>query len=430
MSVAVVALVLGLVLLVAAAGLFLRASNQEREDGLAAEPDELPRPIPQPTPPTPVTEPVPAEPAEPATAFGGRRGRRNWALAHSFEYTREDAFLTAEWPVSLVRELTPSDSGPVVRDLVSGFLDGHQLHIGDIAGSTVLALRRGAYSPVDVHASTTAAMPAGMRHDATLDRAPYSVYTTDPRAVGRMTDSRVEEALAGMAGTVTDIAWSGAWVVARCGRKTEPDRWDTLLPNLVALSAASRVLPPLVTSATLDVSAADPTRPRPATGVQIDVSGPSEGAGPDSEEAPRPGHLRAVPDAPASEPTDPPPPEQVVPERPTVERPTTPVEFPSRSQNLVFGDTDLEGTWPEDVAEDGLTSIPALGEEQTDSPGPGRDDPRIVRTGASATIFDDPQQPLRGRHRGPDARHAGVDDGDRDGDYDVVDPEVVDPDNI
>lgn len=402
----------------------------------------------------PVTGAVPA-PAAPSdgASFTGRRGRRHWAAARGFEYTRDDAFLTAEWPVSLLREISPTDAGPTARDLVSGFVDGHQLHIADVAGATLLALRRGAYSPVDVHLSTVAAMPAGMRHDTDLDRPPFTVYTTDPRAAGRWADSRVDAALAGLAGKVSDIALSGAWVVARCPKRTDPDLWDALLPSLVALGTAARVLPPLVTSATLDIATADPTRPRPASGARVRTSGAAGTAGAhaapeeDDRASSRPGHLRAVPDVPEppARDTAPQTPEPPAETRPTVERSTDPVEFPTRSQGRVLGDADLDGAWPEDVAEDGLTSIPALGEEPSPHPGPGPGDPRIMRTGDAATIFadgpgmgagiGDPEprkggrRRLRGRHRGPDARHAGADDVDGTGDYDVVDPEVVDPED-
>ncbi|WP_313512436.1 hypothetical protein [Corynebacterium variabile] len=485
MPFAVVALVLGLVLLLVAAGLFLRASRpaapgEHREPGRheagapspdrvrpAAWPSAAPSPAVEPeeafdqeepsgtdTTPEPMPEPTPAPAPEPS-GFTGRRGRRHWAAAHGFEYTREDAFLTAEWPVSLIREISATDQGPAARDLVSGFLDGHQVHIADVAGSTLLALRRGAYSPVNVHITTTAAMPAGMRHDADLDRAPFTVYATDNRAVGRMLDSRVEGALTALSGTVSDVAFSGAWVVARCARRTDADRWDALLPHLVALGSAARVLPPLVTTATLDIAVADPTRPRPASGVHVSVDPAAEPAaeevGEDRDTA-RPGHLRAVPDVPAApEPEVEPdigtgdaaeteaPGEPGEPTHPKVERPSDPVEFPTRSRGQVYGEADLDGSWPEDVTEDGLTSIPALGEEPTASASDD-DGPRIVRAGTSATIFSDSTDSTdstgstgtvsRGRHRGPDARHAGADRDSADSadDYDVVDPEVVDPD--
>lgn len=470
MPFAVVALVLGLVLLLVAAGLFLRASRpaapgEHREPGRheagAPSPDRL-RPVTWPTaaqPPAAEPEKADREPAsdqeEPSgedaatggapesesSGFTGRRGRRHWAAAHGFEYTREDAFLTAEWPVSLIREISATDQGPAARDLVSGFLDGHQVHIADVAGSTLLALRRGAYSPVNVHVTTAAAMPAGMRHDADLDRSPFTVYASDTRAVGRMLDSRVEEALTALSGTVSDVAFSGAWVVARCVRRTDADRWDALLPHLVALGSAARVLPPLVTTATLDISVADPTRPRPASGVYVSVDPAAEAvtdAADDDVAGARPGHLRAVPDAPAPPEPGPEPEdsgdtveaeETGEPAHPKVERPSDPVEFPTRSRGQVYGEADLDGSWPEDVTEDGLTSIPALGEEPT-ADVPDDDGPRIVRAGTSATIFSDSTGPApRGRHRGPDARHAGVDsDSDSADDYDVVDPEVVDPD--
>lgn len=485
MPFAVVALVLGLVLLVVAAGLFLRASRpaaqgQHREPGRheagaqssdgarpSAWPSAAQSPAVEPeeesdrepasdqaaavestetaSEPMPEPEPTPA-PAPETSGFTGRRGRRHWAAAHGFEYTREDAFLTAEWPVSLIREISATDQGPAARDLVSGFLDGHQVHIADVAGSTLLALRRGAYSPVNVHITTAAAMPAGMRHDADLDRAPFTVYATDNRAVGRMLDSRVEGALTALSGTVSDVAFSGAWVVARCARRTDADRWDALLPHLVVLGSAARVLPPLVTTATLDIAVADPTRPRPASGVHVSVDPAAEPAaeeaGEDRDTA-RPGHLRAVPDAPAApepevepdigagdaaeteEPGEPGEPGE--PTHPKVERPSDPVEFPTRSRGQVYGEADLDGSWPEDVTEDGLTSIPALGEEPT-ADAADDDGPRIVRAGTSATIFTDSTGTVsRGRHRGPDARHAGADRDSAD-DYDVVDPEVVDPD--
>jgi hypothetical protein len=495
MSFAVVALVLGLVLLLVAAGLFLRASRpaapgEHREQGRheAGTPSaDRARPSAWPSAAAPVNAPVNATasgskqgsdrepasdqeeqsgedaatggtpepeavPAPGSSGFTGRRGRRHWATAHGFEYTREDAFLTAEWPVSLIREISATDQGPAARDLVSGFLDGHQVHIADVAGSTLLALRRGAYSPVDVHVTTAAAMPAGMRHDADLDRMPFTVYASDTRAVGRMLDSRVDEALAALSGVVSDVAFSGAWVVARCARRTDADRWDALLPHLAALGSAARVLPPLVTTATLDISVADPTRPRPASGVLIPVDPSAADAADDADgdtATARPGHLRAVPDAPAAPEPEPEagtgdavePEETGEPAHPKVERPSDPVEFPTRSRGQVYGEADLDGSWPEDVTEDGLTSIPALGEEPTADVSDD-DGPRIVRAGTSATIFSDSTSSTstsstgptgtvsRGRHRGPDARHAGADrdSADSTDDYDVVDPEVVDPD--
>jgi hypothetical protein len=156
-----------------------------------------------------------------------------------------------------------------------------------------------------------------------------------------------------------------------------------------------------------------------------------------------------VPDAPAAPEPEPEaetgdavePEETGEPAHPKVERPSDPVEFPTRSRGQVYGEADLDGSWPEDVTEDGLTSIPALGEEPTADVSDD-DGPRIVRAGTSATIFSDSTSSTsssstgptgtvsRGRHRGPDARHAGADrdSADSTDDYDVVDPEVVDPD--
>lgn len=447
MSFAAVSLGLGLVLLVVAASLLWRAS---RRDVFGAQADSSVRPgvtsSAQSASDTQDAAPVIAGPTEDSdsasnaaekstspssSGFGGRRGRRQWAAAHGCEYVREDPFLSAEWPVSLVRELSPGNSGPAAREVVSGFLEGHQLHIAEVSGSTIFALRRGAYSPVNVHISTSAAMPAGMRHDSSLDRGEFTVYTSDPRAVARMLDIRVETALVGLTGKVRDVALSGAWVAARCEGRLDPAHWDSVLPHLLMLDAASRTLPPMVTTAILDLSVADPTRPRPGSGVKI--AAPSVAAGiirasggfgegdQGTGEVSRPGYLRAVPDAPAASDggggagaPDAEASEDQADKRPIVERPAVPVDFPTRSQRQVLGEADRDGSWPEDVADDGLTTIPALGEEPSPPPAPTAGDPRIVRQGASATIFSDA---------------LGNDDsiGDMPEGEPAVDPEVVDP---
>lgn len=474
MSFAVVALGLGLVLLVVAASLFLRASQRGTSDAQtsqlvqaegqvavekkaggddgdggisddSADGEAVSEPAVVASVVAKGRDAAAGEISAPLPSFGGRRGRRHWASAHGCEYAKEDLFLSAEWPVSLVRELSPGNSSPVAREVVSGFLDGHQLHIAEVSGSTVFALRRGAYSPVDVHMSTSAAMPAGMRHDSSLDRGVFTIYTSDPRAMARMLDSRVEKALAGLTGVVRDIALSGAWVVIRCVRRLDPSRWDSMLPHLLALDATSRTLPPMVTTAILDMSLADPTRPRPGSGVRVAAPGRIPGHNTDNTGGTdstgglaRPGYVRAVPDAPSAlagsgssagvdgpgepgggelEST-----EDLAGRRPSVERPATPVDFPTRSHRQVLGDADLDGIWPEDVADDGLTTIPALGEEPSPQSASRAGDPRIVRTGDSATIFTDAlgeDDSIGDLHEDGPATVAGT----------VADHEVVDPED-
>jgi hypothetical protein len=552
MPVAVLTIVLGLALLIFAAGLFLRASKKSGPSGAAeptgspdattvpapgpvagrwsravpsapeplpdgdpvpvsagttgtvagpAEPvpdaDPVPAPAPEPQPepvaaapepapePTPEPTPDPARPAPAApapsghTSLAGRRARRQWAAAHGFEYTREDRYLTPEWPVSLLHQISPDRVDPAARDLVSGFVDGHQVHIADVAGTTLVALRRSESSPVDVHFTTVAAMPAGMRHSELCDCPPFTGYSTDNRALDRMLDARVTGTLRDLAPYASDVVFSGSWLVAQLSGRAEAEVWERMLPQLALLGDAARVLPPRVTSTELDMPAADPTRPRPASGAHVDLGGGSRGgadsetgapgtAGSPQQPAAR-GHLRAVPDAPQSDagPDNGPDngPDAVQPaesaaEEPTpsvhVNRPTDPVDFPTRSEARNFGDTSgmsdaAADLWNPDETQEG---IPVVGDDDA-RPRPGRgahtgdpsaDAPRIVRGYSEATIFADGSDGAdgsgdgawagdlpelsapQGRHRAPDARHAdGSDDGD-DSD-EVVDAEIVDPDN-
>ena len=541
MPFAVVALVLGLVLLVVAAGLFLRASRpaaqgQHREQGrheAGAQSSDRARPAAWPSAaqsptvepeetdrepasdqeepsgtdaaaeradtapePTPEPEPTPAPAPEPS-GFTGRRGRRHWAAAHGFEYTREDRYLTPEWPVSLLHQISPDRVDPPARDLVSGFVDGHQVHIADVAGTTLVALRRSESSPVDVHFTTVAAMPAGMRHSELCDCPPFTGYSTDNRALDRMLDARVTGTLRDLAPYACDVVFSGAWLVAQLSGRAEAEVWERMLPQLALLGDAARVLPPRVTSTELDMPSADPTRPRPASGAHVDLAagGSRDGAGgaygadsaagaagaPGTAGSPQQpaarGHLRAVPDAPQPDTSPDSAPDTVQPaeaaaEEPSpsvhVNRPTEPVDFPTRSEARNFGDTSgmsdaAADLWNPDETQEG---IPVVGDDDArprqgrgaHTADPSSDAPRIVRGYSEATIFTDGSDDSdgsdgtdggdadgsgvggwagdipelsapQGRHRAPDARHSdGSDDGE-DND-EVVDAEIVDPDDL
>ena len=525
MPVAVVTIVIGLALLIIAAGLFLRASRNSGPTGSAgsvgsvdaeeavvgpeaagtpavsgdpagpagepdaasdarpdvwpaAAPAEPPSPEPEPEPqPAPEPEP-PARPVADPPGHGtpaGRRARRQWATAHGFEYTREDRYLTPEWPVSIVREVSPKRADPVARDLVSGFVDGHQAHIATVAGATLIALRRSAPSPVDVHFTTVAAMPAGMRHSELCDRPPFTGYSTDNRALDRMLDDRVTGTLRELAPHVSDVVFSGAWLVVRLSGRADTGVWELALPRLVLLADAARVLPPRVTSVELDMSAADPTRARPASGVRVDLVAAARDVAaeePGDRSASR-GHLRAVPDAtptPDPEETTEEATEEIPDEAPdedapvNVSRPTTPVDFPSRSEARNFGDTaGMTGAsadlWNPDQTQEGIPGIggdepPRRAGRWSDPDGSGDAAPRIVRGYSEATIFDDGTDDgdggwgddvaeqdgpgrdgpaldaPRGRHRAPEARHSDpADDDDGDESDEVLDAEIVDPDD-
>jgi hypothetical protein len=551
MSVAVVALVLGLALLVFAAGLFWRASNppQTRRprstpgapqspaggDGPPAEPEPASRwedaaetdaaadresaqePV-QDTAPEPadetVGEPIPesrsaadavpaddvAEPAEATETyasglFAGRRTRRQWAQSHGYEYAKEDRYLPGEWPdslMALIRDDAAAGSTTIVaRDLVSGFTGGHQFHLAEVNGITVVALRREVFSPVQVHLSDGAAMPAGMRHSELCDRPPYTGYSSDNRALDRMLDSRVDAALHALAGSVSDIAFSTTWVAMRMSRRTDPPIWDHVIHQGRALVAASRVLPPRVTSQELDMTNADPTRPRVRGTVDAAVVDGHGEQGDSSQDpdggATQRGHLRAVPDAVAPEPgrgniedhgstddvtaLDDAGAPGVEESRPRMERSATPVDFPTRFEAQTMGDVSGFPEYGGDDEAGGADAIPAVGEDPEHSRTISGGGPRVIRaSGQRSTIFGDdeetdadagadvdagepadsagtaapvrttsaevdiigtvPGQGSRGRHRAPSARHARrPGEPGEDSDYPEVDAEVVDPED-
>ncbi|AHW65314.1 Putative secreted protein [Corynebacterium glyciniphilum AJ 3170] len=548
MSVAVVALLLGLALLVSAAGLFWRASKQpsarqsrqvpasaEVEDdptsgGLtdqravppagqltesapAPEPEsqQEPRPAPdsvsdpEPAPElenvvteadvpadpapgaAPVGEPIPAsrqdvasgvdeadDTASPASEtssnglFAGRRARRQWAQSHGYEYAKEDRYLPGEWPDSLMTliraDAAAGSATTVARDLVSGFTGGHQFHLAEVNGITVVALRREVFSPVQVHLSDGAAMPAGMRHSELCDRPPYTGYSSDNRALDRMLDSRVDASLHALAGSVSDIAFSTTWVAMKMARRTDPPIWDHVIVQGRALVAASRVLPPRVTSQELDMTNADPTRPRVRGTVEAAVVEEHAGEAQEQEsqdEAPaQRGHLRAVPDTapPESTPDEADgvdetsaenhPDGDVGVDRPRMERSTTPVDFPTRSESQTMG--DISG-FPDEEDEEAVDAdpIPAVGEDPEHSRTASGGGPRVIRAADQrSTIFGDDEDSAGttsaevdiiggaagpasgGRHRAPSARHARhAGESGEQADYPEVDAEVVDPED-
>lgn len=558
MSVAVVALVLGLALLVFAAALFWRASKQPsaRKSAQPAQPPQSPsspevedirawgRPVdkrdqaaqstepylpdqpadkvaepavesgPEAQPePAYVPEPAPAlqdtpgesageadDPADPEPAgepipesrqdgsgavddsadavaptseassnglFAGRRARRQWAQAHGYEYAKEDRYLPGEWPDSLMTliraDAAAGSATTVARDLVSGFTGGHQFHLAEVNGITVVALRREVFSPVQVHLSDGAAMPAGMRHSELCDRPPYTGYSSDNRALDRMLDSRVDAALHALAGSVSDIAFSTTWVAMKMARRTDPPIWDHVVVQGRALVAASRVLPPRVTSHELDMTNADPTRPRVRGTVDAAVVEEHTGAGEEQEtqdEAPaQRAHLRAVPDAVPPETTSGDPAEADASDerddqvghteesRPRMERSSTPVDFPTRSEGQTMG--DISG-FPDEDDEETVEAdpIPVVGEDPDHSRTASGGGPRVIRSAERrSTIFGDGDDVAttsaevdiiggaagptsRGRHRAPSARHARhAGESGEQTDYPEVDAEVVDPED-
>lgn len=246
------------------------------------------------------SEVVAATPAS-STGMAGfgfpRRRRRQWAIDNGFEYTKEDSELARAWPVAI----TGAQHGrvPTLREVVSGFVDGHQVHIGDMGSSTLMAMRRVEESPVQVLYSAGSAQPAGMRRTDLLDQPPFAAYTTDVRALDRMLDARVEDALAALSQVATDVAWGQNWTVVRVSRKLDFHVWEAILPRLRSLVDAAMVLPPAQTSAPLEMLYADQLRPQPGGPLQVHTDDPlnqEEIEEQAAETSSRRAHLRAVPD--------------------------------------------------------------------------------------------------------------------------------------
>ncbi|WP_295643972.1 hypothetical protein [uncultured Corynebacterium sp.] len=396
----------------------------------------------------------------------GRRKRRAWAHSNGFEHLREDSRTAQEMPDALLNAMQPEHV--VLRDVVAGFFEGYEITIGDLGDSTVLRMRRPARSPVTVYYSVAGAVPAGMRRAELLDQPPFYGFTTDIRALDRMLDERVEDGLATLAHVVSDIVWEGEWIVVRMSRKLDMSVWEQVLPVVRTLADAAMVLPPLIMSTPLEMDSADPTRAWPH-GVGADKNpttvtnnsteqrgeeaktseqpGAPAGAKPKTMKSgkTRPGHLRAVEDKqttrsrredqdeagtdgagsagaadnPAGEERD----------RPHIERPAGPVEFPSRSTGRTEGDWDDEDFPLRDETD---SSIPSLGEDPDHISGSHSQYARVIRVEQETSIFGDElshaaqARRRRGRHRAPDARHARPEPIEAvEADIETVDGEII-----
>lgn len=338
--------------------------------------------------------------------FGGvRRRRRQWASEHGFEYTKEDRDLAQDW----VQYLGARDGAvPLSRDVVSGFFEGHQTHIADVNGRTLLAMRRDAYSPVSVQYSSSEAMPEGMRRIEALDQSPFVAYCTDIRALDRMLDARVEDGLRALSQVAADVIWDGEWVLLKISRKLDMSVWDQILSHVCSLVDAAMVLPPEHLSIPLEMDVADQTRAMPGGDLFLETQTRALGGGVGTEEqdATPARHLRAMPDADAAvewraedaETAE----EESLEDYPEVTRPAEPVVFPSRSTGRSEGDPEefygfhVAGVDEDDDGDhihgDGaMGTLPRLGEDPEHiSPSTARY-AQVIRTDVEheATIFDD-----------------------------------------
>ena len=269
----------------------------------------------------------------PLAGMAARRARRAWALGRNADFRKIDAEVASWW------DRVPAGDA---RDVVSGFAHGREMHLCDVGGVTLLALRRAIPSDEILEFSRdgrTDLPEVGVEDGIT-------VSATDPEIIHRIFDERAHRALRDLP-DVIDAAWAeGEWVIGAFADGSDPDDWDDALAPLAAFADIARRLPPSPGSiGELDAGHRDPTRPAAGDG-----------------EVAAPGHLRPlasgspVATAPAAatavaEPAD---------EAPTWRPPTAPlvpVDMPTRSVGKRMGDGEFR-----DIGES-ASGLPALGED-------------------------------------------------------------------
>lgn len=269
----------------------------------------------------------------PLAGMAARRARKAWALGRNADFRKIDAEVASWW------DRVPAGDA---RDVVSGFAHGREMHLCDVGGVTLLALRRAIPSDEILEFSRdgrTDLPEVGVEDGIT-------VSATDPEIIHRIFDERAHRALRDLP-DVIDAAWAeGEWVIGAFADGSGPDDWDDALAPLAAFADIARRLPPSPGSiGELDAAHRDPTRPAAGDG-----------------EVAAPGHLRPlasgspVATAPAAatavaEPAD---------EAPTWRPPTAPpvpVDMPTRSVGKRMGDGEFR-----DIGES-ASGLPALGED-------------------------------------------------------------------
>ncbi|MDO5097464.1 MAG: hypothetical protein Q4D85_01805 [Corynebacterium sp.] len=187
-----------------------------------------------------------------------RKRRRLWAHHHNFDYSKSDSFLSDEWS----RGITAA--GLVAKDVVSGMVGGYEVHLADVQGNPVLAIRRKAISN-----EVIVALRAGSTAHPTDDLvkiqsvADFDIFATEPGVGQRFIDNRVTTALAALPETVVAVWAEANWVLAQTQKNSSNHDWDAMLDPLVLLADSACVLPPDQPAELLNYSDADPTRVMP-----------------------------------------------------------------------------------------------------------------------------------------------------------------------
>ena len=268
----------------------------------------------------------------PLAGLAARRARKAWADDRNADFRKIDAEVASWW------DRVPEGDA---RDVVSGFAHGREMHLCDIGGVTLLALRRPVPSDEIMEFSRdgrTDLPEVGVEDGVT-------VSATDPEIVHRIFDDRAHRVLRSIPDSVT-AAWAeGEWVIGAFADGSGPLEWDAAMAPLAGFGDIARRLPPSPGSiGELDAAHRDPTRPSAA-----------------DAETSAPGHLRPLPEPSAATAAttvaavpDP------VEEAPAWRPPTAsehPLETPTRAVGKRMGDGDFR-----DLGESGA-ALPALGED-------------------------------------------------------------------
>ena len=233
------------------------------------------------------------------------------------------------------------------KDIASGAIYGHTVHVMDLGGVTVIAMDTGRVSDVVVDMRRE-----GFHADSSADLVEvthaegFTVLGTHAGPVERFMDVRVRTALSKLPQSVTAAWFESDWVLAEMDRASAADEWDETLAPLALLADAARTLPP---ESAEPLSFGYPTREMPAPAPAL-----VEEASPSTE---------------------------------TVQRPDEPLEMPTRITGARRGDIDYSDLGGDEVA-------PIADGHPADADVPA-DLTRVRREQRPPSIFDDSRPSTR-----------------------------------
>ncbi|WP_238632769.1 hypothetical protein [Corynebacterium pseudodiphtheriticum] len=284
----------------------LLSAEENRSDvSDASDVNDLSDAAEHPTPVAPIAKP--AGPRRDSIIPGAlRRERRQWAEKNGFSFSKHDEYLVDEW----TRGAAAGGAAP--KDIVQGSAYGHEMVLMDLGGVNVMAMRTGAATEIVVDFRR---VDRDQRNDRTTGEAvfddllevghiaDFTVYATDAAVASRMIDARVVTACDSLPEIVTAVWMESDWVLAQTDKGSHASDWDEMLAPLGLLADVARVLPPRsMANQILKFEGADPTR----------MMGPKQPPAFENNQL-----LHVVPD-----PQDHPP----------IQRPSEPVELPTRSK--------------------------------------------------------------------------------------------------